>query len=181
MSDITRRTAIATIGATLGAAAFVKAMEPLQNFTSNLSLDEYLQSHYQELGPEEMRDVIARLERETKEEYGADVQISDDPALPGVQFGYALNLSVCNGCRKCAEACHIENNHDRDTNQSYIRIFELAKGSIDFESGNVNYDHMVPAEDKYILLPVQSPPVWIVPGELPRHHLCALRVQLPGS
>jgi Fe-S-cluster-containing dehydrogenase component len=154
MSDITRRTAIATIGATLGAAAFVKAMEPLQNFTSNLSLDEYLQSHYQELGPEEMRDVIARLERETKEEYGADVQISDDPALPGVQFGYALNLSVCNGCRKCAEACHIENNHDRDTNQSYIRIFELAKGSIDFESGNVNYDHMVPAEDKYYM-PVQ--------------------------
>jgi molybdopterin-containing oxidoreductase family iron-sulfur binding subunit len=154
MTDITRRTAIAALGATLGAAAFAKAMEPLQNFTSNLSLDEFLQSHYKELGPEEMRDVIARLEQETKERYGADVQISDDPALEGVQFGYALNLSVCNGCRKCAEACHIENNHDRDTNQSYIRLFELAQGSIDFEHGNTTYDHDVPAEGKYYM-PVQ--------------------------
>jgi Fe-S-cluster-containing dehydrogenase component len=154
MTDITRRTAITALGATLGAAAFAKAMEPLQNFTSDLSLDEFLQSHYKELGPEEMRDVIARLERETKERYGADVQITDDAPLEGVQFGYALNLSVCNGCRKCAEACHVENNHDRDSNQSYIRLFELANGSIDFEQGNTTYDHEVPAEGKYYM-PVQ--------------------------
>jgi Fe-S-cluster-containing dehydrogenase component len=36
----------------------------------------------------------------------------------GVKFGYALNLSICIGCRKCAEACHHENNHDRATHNS---------------------------------------------------------------
>jgi molybdopterin-containing oxidoreductase family iron-sulfur binding subunit len=71
-----------------------------------------------------------------------------------VQFGYALNLSVCNGCRKCAEACHEENNHDRATNQSYIRVFEINQGSIDFETANTTYDHAVPAPGKYYM-PVQ--------------------------
>ena len=71
-----------------------------------------------------------------------------------MQFGYALNLSVCNGCRKCAEACHHENNHDRATNQSYIRVFEMEQGSIDFEHANTTYDHAVPAPGKYYM-PVQ--------------------------
>jgi Fe-S-cluster-containing dehydrogenase component len=144
------------MGATLGAAAFAKAMEPIQAFTHDITLDEFLQRHYQELGPEEMADVIRRLEDETEERYGAQVQIADDRPNPGVQYGYALNLSVCNGCRKCAEACHVENNHDRDTNQSYIRVFELDKGSIDFEhaNANANYDHDVPAPGKYYM-PVQ--------------------------
>ena len=154
MVEINRRTAITALGATLGAAAFAKAMEPLRAFTADLTLDEFLQRHYQELTPEDMREVIARLERETREEYGANVQISDDAPIPGVQFGYALNLSVCNGCRKCAEACHVENNHDRATNQSYIRVFELAKGGIDFETGSTTYDHAVPDPDKYYM-PVQ--------------------------
>ena len=47
-------------------------------------------------------------EQDTLEERGAHVSVADDRPIPGVQFGYALNLSVCNGCRKCAEACHEE-------------------------------------------------------------------------
>jgi molybdopterin-containing oxidoreductase family iron-sulfur binding subunit len=80
--------------------------------------------------------------------------VSDDRPIPGVQFGYALNLSVCNGCRKCAEACNKENNHDRATNQSYIRVFEMEQGSLDFEHANTTYDHAVPAPGKYYM-PVQ--------------------------
>ena len=61
-----------------------------------------------------------------------------------MQYAYALNLSICIGCRKCAEACHVENNHDRPTNESYIRVFEMQKGGIDFAKGNCHYDHPVP-------------------------------------
>ena len=35
--------------------------------------------------------------------------------------------------RRCAKACHEENNHDRPSNNSYIRVLEMAKGSIDLE------------------------------------------------
>ncbi len=152
--DAGRRTTLKLLGATLGAAAFAKAMQPLAAFSRDVSLDEFLQRHYRELGPEELDGILRRLEEETHERYGARVQIEDVRPTPGVQFGYALNLSICNGCRKCAEACHHENNHDRATNNSYIRVFELDNGSIDFENANVTYDHEVPAPGKYYM-PVQ--------------------------
>ena len=154
MSDVTRRTAIAGLGATLGAAAFAKAMEPIRGFTEDLSLDQFLQRHYRELDRDEIAAVLRRIERDTLEEHGAVVQVADDKPIPGVQYGYALNLSVCNGCRKCAEACHEENNHDRATNQSYIRVFEMEQGGIDFENADTTYDHAVPAPGKYYM-PVQ--------------------------
>ncbi len=71
-----------------------------------------------------------------------------------MQFGYALNLSICVGCRKCAEACHQENNHDRATHNSYIRVLEMEQGSMDMERGNTSYDHAVPAPGKFYM-PVQ--------------------------
>jgi len=52
------------------------------------------------------------------------------------------------------EACHEENNHDRKTNQSYIRVLEMSKGSMDMETGNTTYDHTVPQDDKFYM-PVQ--------------------------
>jgi Fe-S-cluster-containing dehydrogenase component len=149
-----RRTAMKAVGATLGAAAFARAMAPLKSWTADLSLEEFLQKHYRELGPQELEAVLRRLEEETKAQYGADVTIEDARPIPGVQFGYALNLAVCNGCRKCAEACHKENNHDRKTNNSYIRVFEMTQGSLDMEHGNAAYDHPVPAPGKYYM-PVQ--------------------------
>jgi len=149
-----RRTVLKWLGGALGVAAFARAMEPLREFTNDISLPEFLQRHYRELGPDEREALLRRLEDETRREHGADVQIRDLPAEPGVQFGYALNLSICNGCRKCAEACHVENNHDRDTNNSYIRVFEMTNGSLDFEQGDATYDHATPAPGKYYM-PVQ--------------------------
>ncbi|MCA9562717.1 MAG: 4Fe-4S dicluster domain-containing protein, partial [Myxococcales bacterium] len=138
----------------LGAGAFAKAMAPIATWSKELSIDELLQKHYAQLDPEELQRVLRRLESETKEAYGAEVTISDDRPIPGVQFGYALNLSVCIGCRRCADACHNENNHDRATNNSYIRVFELRDGSLDFEHGTAHYDHTVPQPGKYYM-PVQ--------------------------
>jgi molybdopterin-containing oxidoreductase family iron-sulfur binding subunit len=154
MNDISRRTALKAAGATLGAAAFARAMEPLTRWTPDLSFDQFLQRHYKEMTPEEMQVVLRRLEAETLEQYGARVEIEDLKPEDGVKFGYALNLSICIGCRKCAEACHLENNHDRATNNSYIRIFEMTQGSMDLEHGEVNYDHEVPKQGKYYM-PVQ--------------------------
>jgi molybdopterin-containing oxidoreductase family iron-sulfur binding subunit len=150
----TRRRALQVIGATLGATAFSAAAAPLKHWATNLSLDEVLQKHYQELTPEQLKVVLARLERETLRKYGAEVTIEDIRPEPETSFGYALNLSICIGCRKCAEACHKENNHDRATNNSYIRVLEMQKGSLDMEKGNANYDHPVPAPDKFYM-PVQ--------------------------
>jgi molybdopterin-containing oxidoreductase family iron-sulfur binding subunit len=151
---MTRRTAMKAMGATLGAAAFAKALAPLTEWEPATSVDDFLQKHYTELSEAEMQQVLRRLERETKEEYGADVHIEDVKPRDGVKYAYALNLSICIGCRKCAEACHEENNHDRATNNSYIRVFEMEQGSINFEHGNANYDHEVPADGKYYM-PVQ--------------------------
>ncbi len=149
-----RRTALRVAGATLGASAFVGATAPLTNWTADLSMDEFLQKHYTELTKDQLDEILRRLEQETKTEYGADVTIEDVRPQQGVEFGYALNLSVCIGCRKCQEACHEENNHDRATNNSYIRVFEMDQGSLDFENGDASYDHPVPREGKYYL-PVQ--------------------------
>ena len=151
---VTRRTALKATGATLGALAFAKAIEPLTSWAQGMSLDELLQKHYKELGPDEMAAVLRRLEEDTARDYGAEVHIEDVKPTPGVVFGYALNLSICVGCRKCAEACHKENNHDRTSYNSYIRVIEMKKGSLDLEQGNTTYEHPVPNEDSFYM-PVQ--------------------------
>lgn len=149
-----RRVALKVVGATLGAGAFAYAARPLVEWAAGQSLDEVMRRHYKELGAEELAQILRRLEAETKEMHGVEVHIGDYPAQEGVQFGYALNLSVCIGCRKCAEACHHENNHDRRTSNSYIRVLEMDQGSFDMERGTVDYDHAVPVPGKYYM-PVQ--------------------------
>ncbi|MBK7585247.1 MAG: 4Fe-4S dicluster domain-containing protein [Myxococcales bacterium] len=151
---VTRRVALKVVGATVGTAAFAQALSPLEKLSQTTSLSEFLQRHYRELSRADLEQVLARLERETEQRYGRKVSIGDVRPEDGVQFAYALNLSVCIGCRKCAEACHKENNHDRSTNNSYIRVLEMEQGSFDMEKGTADYDHAVPAPGKYYL-PVQ--------------------------
>jgi Fe-S-cluster-containing dehydrogenase component len=151
---VSRRTAIKAVGATLGAAAFAKAAAPLMDWAEDLSVDQFVQAHYRELSPEGLEEVLRRHEAETKEDYGAEVTINDHRPLEGTKFGYALNLSICVGCRRCAQACHEENNHDRATQNSYIRVLEMKKGSLDLETGNAHYDHPVPSDDTFYM-PIQ--------------------------
>ncbi len=151
---VSRRTAIKGLGATLGAAAFLTAISPLRKLGEDLTAEEFMQRHYKELTPEEKADVLRRLERDTAREYGAEVSIEDHRPTPGAKFVYAINLSLCNGNGACVEACHRENNHDRDTNQSYIRVLEMTKGSMDMEKGNTTYERPSAANDKFYM-PVQ--------------------------
>jgi molybdopterin-containing oxidoreductase family iron-sulfur binding subunit len=150
-----RRVVLKVLGATLGAGAFAKAIAPITAWSDDLSLDEFLQKNYREMSAAELDEVLARLQKEAREASGRDdITIRDVRPMEDVQFGYALNLSMCIGCRRCAEACHQENNHDRRTNQSYIRVLEMEQGSMDMERGNTSYDHAVPAEGKFYM-PVQ--------------------------
>jgi Fe-S-cluster-containing dehydrogenase component len=154
LGNVPRRTAVKGVFATLGAAAFVASISPLRQAAKNTSPAEFMQQHYKELSQEDKAEVIARLEQDAKEKYGAEVTISDDRPIPGTKFVYAINLSVCNGNGKCVEACHQENNHDRATNQSYIRVIEMPKGTMDMEQGSTTYSGTVPKKDKFYL-PVQ--------------------------
>jgi Fe-S-cluster-containing dehydrogenase component len=154
VEPVKRRVALKVLGATLGAGAFAEAMAPLRSWAKDLTLDEFLQNNYRELDEAALAEVIKRHEAETLHEHGREVHIGDYRPIEGVSFGYALNLSLCVGCRKCAEACHHENNHDRATNNSYIRVLEMDQGTFDLERGNATYDHPVPSPGKYYL-PVQ--------------------------
>jgi molybdopterin-containing oxidoreductase family iron-sulfur binding subunit len=154
VGEVDRRTAVKAGVATLGLAAWAAAIQPVFDWTAEQSADDFLQHHYRELTPEQLQTILNRLTAEAREATGKAVTVKDHKPIPGVSFAYALNLSICIGCRKCAEACHVENNHDRPSHQSYIRVFEMQKGGIDFEKGNATYDHPVPAKDKYYM-PVQ--------------------------
>ncbi|HIG05153.1 MAG: 4Fe-4S dicluster domain-containing protein [Planctomycetes bacterium] len=150
---ISRRRVIKGLGATLGAAAFGAALSPL--FQGGfMSAKELMQRHYKELSPEDKKEVLERLQADAKETFGRDVTIADPRPRPKTKFVYAINLSLCNGSGKCVEACHKENNHDRITKQSYIRVLEMPKGTMDMERGNTTYNHTVPAKDKFYM-PVQ--------------------------
>ena len=149
----TRRTSLKVAGGTLGLAAFGAAISPLMVIPDNISVDEFLQRHYKELTDEDKAEVFARIEAETKEDCGVDVTISDPQPIAGVKFGYAINLSKCNGNGKCMEACNKENNHHRGVDQSYIRVLEMSKGSMDMEYGTTVYED-APRDDKFYM-PVQ--------------------------
>lgn len=150
-----RRVALKVVGSTLGAGAFAHAMKPLTEWAADMSMAQFLQKHYREMTPEALTLVLERIEQDARTKYQRDdIKVTADQPIEGVEFGYALNLSVCIGCRKCAEACHKENNHDRPSNNSYIRVLEMQKGSLDLEHGNAHYDHAVPDPEKFYM-PVQ--------------------------
>ncbi len=158
---VTRRTFLkGTAAAMAGLAGLVAALKPLLALErGELTLDTLLQKHYRELRPEELQQILKRLEEQCRQEHGVTPHIRDLRPLPGVEFGYALNLTRCIGCRKCAHACLQENNQSRDAaddlEMSYIRVLELKKGAINLEESNVYYNpETVPQKDKYYM-PVQ--------------------------
>jgi Fe-S-cluster-containing dehydrogenase component len=158
---LTRRTFLKGAAASLvGVAGLMAALKPLLALENGeITLDDLLQQHYRQLTPEQLQQIMRSLEAKCEQQYGVRPNIRDLKPLDGVQFGYALNLMRCIGCRKCAHACIQENNQSRDDakdiEMSYIRVLELNKGAINLETSNVYYDSaQVPQPDKYYM-PVQ--------------------------
>ena len=145
-----RRSFLQGAGA-VASAAVLATPNRAQAFT----FAEFFQRHYKELTPEDKERVLKRLEKETKDTYGVDVTITDPPPIPDVEFAYFLNLSKCNGNRKCVEACVKENNQSRDPAIQYITVLEMEAGSFDLNKSDRYYNpDLVPQKDKYYL-PVQ--------------------------
>lgn len=152
MTDMKRRTFLKGLTA-LGAAA--TASQALPAFAmGGLSWENFFQKHYKKMTPKDKERVFSRIKREAKNEYKVDVSISDPKPIPGVKFAYALNLSLCNGNRKCVEACVKENNQSRDPQIQYIKVLEMDRGTLNLEKGTRYYEGMVPKKDKFYL-PVQ--------------------------
>ncbi len=158
---LTRRTFLkGSAASALGIAAMAAALKPLLALErENLSVDAFLQKHYKELTPQELRRILDRLESECEQSRGIRPDIRDIRPREDTEFAYALNIGRCIGCRKCAHACIRENNQSResddDINMSYIRVLEMEKGGIDLETSDHYYDaDQVPRAGKFYM-PVQ--------------------------
>jgi Fe-S-cluster-containing dehydrogenase component len=137
------------------AAGGAAALSPLLDLDSDGSIDEFLQQHYDRLTPEKMAAILARIEEKIEKEHGVKASVQDIKPIDGVQYGYALNIGRCIGCRRCVHACVEENNQSRDPRIEYIRVLEMPKGTLNVEKSDHYYDHAeVPAEGKYYM-PVQ--------------------------
>lgn len=118
-------------------------------------IDEFLQKRFKELAPDELKDLIARLEKNCRDEFGKEVKISTKPAMKDVLFGYGLDLSRCIGCRRCAYACVKENNQSRNPQIHWIRVLEqLKEKGVDLENANPYYEPDKVPRDGHFYMPV---------------------------
>jgi molybdopterin-containing oxidoreductase family iron-sulfur binding subunit len=115
--------------------------------------EAFFRQRFLELTPSELDLRLKRIREEHAAHYGKTVDVSAAPALPGVVFGYALDLSRCIGCRRCVYACVKENNQSRDPQIHWIRVLEMEKEKgIDFAHANPYYDpEKVPDPDHFYL------------------------------
>lgn len=138
----------------LGAAT--AAMAAALTGCDTLSREEFLQRNFKELSSDEVRSVIARLEKEYTAKYSKDVKVANTPPIPGVIFGYALDLSRCIGCRRCVHACVKENNQSRDPEVQWIRVLEMDKEEgVNVHHSDPYYDPAEVPREGHFYMPVQ--------------------------
>ncbi len=120
-------------------------------------LDAFFQEHFREMSKEEIEEVLTRLEKEYTEKYKKNVSVQATPHMPGVVFGYGLDLSRCIGCRRCVYACVGENNQSRDPQIHWISVLRFKKGEkwSDLEQSDKYYNPAVVPEPGYFYMPVQ--------------------------
>lgn len=140
-----------------GAAAGIAASALPFDKADAVNWDAYLQKHFTEMTDEEIRNIIERLEKEASVEWKKEIHIGATKAMPGVKFGYGLDLSRCIGCRKCVAACVKENNQSRIPQVQWITVLRFKKGEkwIDLENSEKYYSPDMVPEPDYFYLPVQ--------------------------
>ncbi len=112
-----------SIGAAAASAALVVGCVPGADAAASgelrLRWQEFFKKNYRLMTQEEKDQTVERLERLAALRDGIDVQIGSEPPLPKVLYGYAFNITRCEGFMECVTACIKENNLDRKTNTQY--------------------------------------------------------------
>ena len=146
--DISRRNAMTTIAGSLaaGLGLFNAACSPLgDSEEAEMKWDNYFKKNFRMMTDEEKEETVDRLERLYQKNNPGSVSIGVQDALPGVLYGYAFNISKCNGYMDCVQACISENNQDRKSGMKYIQIHELENGRLNFHGAETDFYHEVPA------------------------------------
>ena len=119
--------------------------------------ESFFQKHFKEMNDAEIKQVLGRLEREYEEKYKKVIKVGNQKAMPGVIFGYGLDLSRCIGCRRCVYACVEENNQSRDPQIHWISVLRFKKGEkwVDLVESEKYYNPEKVPEEGYFYMPVQ--------------------------
>ncbi len=134
MSESISRRKFLCIAAGCAAAASVAGC-------SDITHTSFFRHNFRDMTPDELKKIIADLEREHSATFGKQVLVGVDPPMDGVSFAYALDISRCIGCRRCVYGCVGENNQSRDPQIQWIRVLEMNKEKgIDFQEANPYYD-----------------------------------------
>lgn len=108
-----------------------------------------------EVSPDRLQQLVREMEREYSAKYGKQVTVSATGAQPGVEFGYALDISRCVGCRRCVYACVEENNLSRDPQVHWIRVLQMDKEhGVDFAHADAYYEAQEVPEEGHFYVPV---------------------------
>jgi molybdopterin-containing oxidoreductase family iron-sulfur binding subunit len=151
-SKCTRRTFLK--GAALGTAAIAV---PATNAEASI-WEAFFQKHFREMNAIELEAVLARVERENTKKYGKEFTVGADKPIPGVLFGYGLDISRCIGCRRCVYACVEENNQSRDPQVHWVTVLQFKKGDkwvSDLENADKYYNPAKVPEPGFFYMPTQ--------------------------
>tara|TARA_R110002051_G_scaffold325857_1_gene432281 strand:- start:9680 stop:10804 length:1125 start_codon:yes stop_codon:yes gene_type:complete len=119
---------------------------------AQIDWEEQFKGNYKLMTDDEKQQTIDRLMRSYELRTGKNINMSAENAEENVLFGYAFNISQCQGYMNCVSACVEENNQDRNSEMQYIRIHEMKDGEgLKFEEADDNYYHEVPAEGHFYL------------------------------
>ncbi len=143
--------AAAGVGASIMGVGATTLVSEEKKEAMGLSWGNYFKSNYKFMSKRERRKTVKRLERLAILKRKESVNISDKDAIPGVLFGYAFNISKCEGYMDCINACLEENNLDRKSNMQYIKLFEIENGSVNVQDGDSHFFHEVPKDEHFYM------------------------------
>jgi Fe-S-cluster-containing dehydrogenase component len=153
-----RRTAFKKLTASLligaGAVSACTSVVKGENSKEKAQIDweEQFKGNYKLMNDEEKQGTINRLMRSYELRTGKNISMTAENAEEDVLFGYAFNISKCQGYMNCVSACVEENNQDRNSQMQYIRIHEMKDGEgFKFDNADDNYYHEVPAEGHFYM------------------------------
>ena len=146
-----RRTFLRDAAVGLGAIAV-----PFGNADAS-TWESFFQQHFREMDAAEKKRVVERLEGEYAKKYKKEIKVGTEKAIPGVLYGYGLDLSRCIGCRRCVYACVDENNQSKDPQIHWITVLRFKKGEkwADLEESEKYYNPAQVPEPGYFYMPVQ--------------------------